>query len=246
MKQISLESETRTVGSKGHLRSIRVGGKIPATIYGLAEKAQTVSVNAKAFIKATTTDAGSNVVIKLNMGKNESTVLIKEVQRHITLHHPMHIDFKRISLKEKVEVHVPVHLEGDAPGVNVSGGDLEHLLREMHIRCLPTEIPSAIVVDISKLEIGQGIEVKDIKIPVGVEVLDAPDHGVVHVMAHKVVEEPTPEAAAIAVEGAAEPEVIAKGKKPEEGEAAKPAGGDAAATAKAAPKKDAPSKPTPK
>jgi large subunit ribosomal protein L25 len=129
-------------------------------------------------------------------------------------------------MSEKIEISVPIHVVGEAPGVKVSGGTLEHLTRSLKVRCLPSNIPQMVEVNVSTLEIGQSILVKDLKPIEGVEILTDVGLIVVNVVVPKVEEEVAP--AAAAVPGAAEPEVIAKGKKEEEGaegEAAKPAAG---------------------
>jgi len=211
-----MEGQVRQVSSKGELRQLRLQGRIPAVVYGGHEKSSVLSVDGKTLHKALTTEAGVNVVIQLKTGKSEDTVLVKEIQKQYLKHTPIHVDFQRISLKEKVEVHVPIHLIGTSMGVKDQGGVLEHVLREVDVRCVPTSIPSVFEVDISKLELNHSVFLKDISIPSDVELHGDLEQIVVHVVAPKIEEEPTPAAEGEA--GAEEPEVIAKGKKPEEGE----------------------------
>ena len=99
------------------------------------------------------------------------------------------MDFHRISLKQKIETRVPVHVKGEAPGVKVGGGVLEHLVREIRVRCLPTEIPASIDVDISSLQLNQGIRAKDLQLPTSVEILMDAESVVVHVLTVHIVEE---------------------------------------------------------
>ena len=122
-------------------------------------------------------------------------------------------------MTEKLEVMVPVHFEGEAPGVKLGGGILEHITREVRISCLPKDMPGAIMADISKLEIGQGVSVKDLKPLAGVEMLSDPNLLIANIVAPTILEE----TAVAAAPTAAEPEVIAKGKKPEEGAEGTPA-----------------------
>ncbi|MDO8733998.1 MAG: hypothetical protein Q7K21_02420, partial [Elusimicrobiota bacterium] len=112
------------------------------------------------------------------------------------------------------EISIPVVLIGDAPGVK-SGGVLSHIVRELKVKCLPADIPEKITVDISALEIGNTVLVKDLIVPKNVEILIAPDQIVANIVSPTILEEVTPAAGA---EAAAEPEVIGKGKKIEEGE----------------------------
>src|SRR5262249_38096380 len=145
-----------------------------------------------------------------------------------------HVDFQRISLKKEIEVKVPIKTVGDAPGVKLHGGILQHTLREIEIKCLPTAIPEALTIDISTLEMSHALHVSDIKGPAGITTVTGREQVLVSVVGPKAEEAP---AAAAATPGAAEPEVVAaKGKKEEEG-AAKPAAGEKAEKGKEAEKK---------
>jgi large subunit ribosomal protein L25 len=225
MQTIELTGQKRDLASKGALRSLRLKGQVPSVIYGGKKSSYPLTVNSKEF-QLLTKAHGSNVVVNLKVDSATETVLVKEVQKDMISREIIHIDFQRISLTDKIEVSVPLHVKGEAPGVKLSGGILEHILREVRVRCLPTAIPVAIDVDVSALQINQGLKMKDILPPAGVEVLTDPEHLVVNVVAPtELEEEPAPGAAPAATE----PEVIAKGKKPEEGEegAAAPAGKEA-------------------
>lgn len=175
-----------------------------------------MSLNAKEFLRAIRAH-GANLVMKLQVAGQSETVLVKEIQRHPLTHEPAHIDFLRISLKEEVEVTVPVKVVGIAPGVEVSGGILEQLRHEVSVRCLPTAIPEHLEIDVSSLEILQSVKAQDLKMPEGVDLIIEPDAIIAHVVAPTKIEEPEVPAEGV-VEETAEPEVIAKGKKPAEGE----------------------------
>lgn len=194
---------------------------VPAVFYGNKEKTQQLTVSVKNF-KEIMHSGGANVLINLKLKEGSKTAIIKEVQRDIISQEPIHIDFQAISLKEKVQVSVPLHILGTAPGVKLSGGILEHLMREVVIKCLPTEIPQKIDVDVSNLQIGNAILVKDLPKTEGVEMISNLGSIIVNVVSPTVIEEkPAEEAAAeAAVPTIAEPEVISKGKKEKEGEAA--------------------------
>ncbi|MBI4395641.1 MAG: 50S ribosomal protein L25 [Elusimicrobia bacterium] len=237
MQTVELTGNKREISTKGALRSLRVKGEIPAVVYGGADSSKTLSVNGKEFrqlLKA----HGTNMVVSLKLDSKTETVLVKQAQRDPLTRDFVHVDFQRISLTEKIEVSVPLRVKGEAPGVKLSGGILEHILREVKVTCLPTDIPHALDVDVSSLQINQGIKVKDLTLPKGIEMVTDAEHLVINIVSPKVEEAPAPAEAAAAA-GAAEPEVIAKGKKPEEGEegAAPAAGGKAAPAAggKAAP-----------
>jgi large subunit ribosomal protein L25 len=135
------------------------------------------------------------------------------------------------------QVAVPVHISGEAVGVKAHGGILEHLVREIKVRCLPGDIPQAISIDVTNLDIGASVFVKDLPVPQGVDLITGTGQVVLNVVAPKAEEEAAPAAEALAP---AAPEVIAKGKKEEEG-AAPAAGGKEGAPAAPA-KAEAPSK----
>lgn len=213
-EKFTLDSEARkSAVSKGEMKKLRASGKIPAVVYGDKENV-TLAVDAVKF-KSLLGKAGHNVIVTLNMpDKSAKTVLIKEVQKNVITRALSHIDFYQISMKKKIEISIPVVLIGDAPGVK-SGGVLSHIVRELKVKCLPTDIPEKITVDISSLEIGHAVTVKDLAMPKNIEVLVQPDQIVVNIVSPTILEEVVPGTPA---EAAAEPEVIGKGKKEEEGE----------------------------
>jgi len=232
MQRVELEVKPRELkdaqGTAHNLRELRESGWIPAVIYGQG-KPQSVVVESRAFYKAVQT-SGKNAIFTINVDGKKAPGIVKEIQWQVLTHKPIHIDFQRIDVNQKLELSIPVHVVGESPGVKNAGGILEHIQREIKVKCLPDDIPAGINVDVSKLEIGHSIKVAEITPPKGVEFITAGDHIVVNVVAPKVeeVKPATPTEGAAA--GAAEPEVITKGKKEEEG-----AEGAAAATPAAAP-----------
>lgn len=239
MQTVELKGKKRDLSTKGALRRLRTEGEVPAVVYGGQKSPSVLAVSNKE-LQALLKTHGANVLVNLKLDSQAETVLVKEVQRDILTRSFIHIDFQRISMTEKIEVSVPVHVKGEAPGVKLSGGILEHILRELRVRCLPADIPAALEADVSALQLNQGLRVKDIPLPKGLEVITEAEQLVVNIVAPTVLEE-TPAPGAAAAAGPAEPEVIAKGKKPEEGEesAAAPAKGAAPAKDAKAPGKEA-------
>jgi len=215
MKQVVLEAELRDVSK--NLNVLKNSGRIPAVFYGKNEKPVTISVDSKKFM-ALIEKEGANVIIELQLKDGKKTAIVKELQRHVLTQAPNHIDFQSISLTDKIEVMVPIHTEGVADGVKNFGGTMEHVIREIKVRCLPTEIPAKINVDVSALGIGQGITVANLPKLEGIEYVHDASSIVVNVLLQKVEEEKPADAAAAAAPAA--PEVISKGKKDAEGEAA--------------------------
>lgn len=235
MQRIDLEVKPRDLGEKDkkrNLNELRNEGWIPGTLYGNGKPVD-ISVDNRDFNKALHNQAGINALFNIKLGSETAVSVVKEIQRHVWKRNPIHVDFKRINMKETLTVNVPTHVVGEAPGVKNSGGILEHITREVRVRCLPDDIPASIDVDVTKLELGHGVKVKNLPALKGIEYLTIAETIVVNVVAPKVEEVKAPTPAEVAA-AAAQPEVIAKGKKDEEGAAAAPAGGGAAAAKPAA------------
>ncbi|MCK9582021.1 MAG: 50S ribosomal protein L25 [Endomicrobiales bacterium] len=216
MNEVLLEAQVREVGTKHKIAEIRNQGGIPCVVYGVGEKNIVITINAKSFDKLLHSGAGRNTIINLKIGSISKTAIVKEIQRDMLTQTPIHVDFHAISLQKKIEVSVPVHVIGIATGVKLSGGVMEHVLREIKVSCLPTEIPKSINVDVSALEIGQSITVKDLPEMKGVDLLEDASGILVNIVAPTILEEKPVESVA----GVPEPEVITKGKKDETAEGA--------------------------
>lgn len=248
MEEIKLTVEKRDgASSRKELSALRGASRIPGVIYGGDKPALQVALSEKELLAARR-KGGVNAILHLELGGKKETVIVKALQRHPVTDRLVHADFQRISMTEKIEARVPLHIVGEAPGVKNSGGILQHELRELRVRALPADIPQSIDVDVSKLELNMHLLVNELPVGKGIEVLDAADHMVVHVTQAKaeVVEAaPAAAAAAGAAEGAApaEPESSStKGKKDEEGklvkEQAKPGAAPAAEKGKEPAKKE--------
>ena len=215
MKEVLLKADVRDVASqtKHTVKELRAKGLIPAVLYGNQEKAQSVSVNSKVLLQIVKTE-GVNAIITLETSGGKKAAILKELQRDMITQNPIHADFLAISLKEKIEVSVPLHIEGVSNGVKNHGGLMETLLREIKISCLPTNIPQTITVDVTNLNVGDSITVATLPKLDGVEYTQEPSTLIVNVSAPRGEAEATAEAGA----EAAQPEVISKGKKDKEGE----------------------------
>ncbi len=224
MKQVSLSVEARATSGKSSNKVIRRDGRIPGVVYHRGEASKSVSLSSKELSQILHSDAGHNALINLTVAgeaarKDPRLVVLKEIQNHPVSGHPIHVDFLQISLTEKTRFVVPIVLKGDAVGVKTDGGVLEAPTREIAIRCLVTQLPEHIDVDITNLKLNQSIHVADVKLGQGMELMSDP-HAVVAHVAAPFVEKPVDETAAAATE----PERIEKPKKEVEGEAK---GGDA-------------------
>jgi large subunit ribosomal protein L25 len=225
MPVIPLTGAKRDMLGKGGARKARAAGQIPAVLYGHGETPIPVAIGSRDFEIALHKHEGGNPIVNLALAGSEYTALIRAVQYDPVTHAILHLDFQHISLTETVEVKVALHFEGLAIGVKDGGGILESIMRDVEVRCLPTAIPPSISVDVSRLNIGDSIHVSELVVP-NVVILTDPTAAIVTVVPPTVMEEKPAEEAAVA-EAPAEPEVIAKGKKEEEGEGGKEEGAKA-------------------
>lgn len=218
MEKISIQSITREETGKEAAKRLRREGFIPGIVYSKdinmpikLPRTQIKLLRAQHFSESTLIE----ISIENSKEKSPLTVVIKGVQFHPLTEEVVHIDFLRVSMTEKIKVKVPLVVKGEAKGVK-EGGILEQMLWDLEIEALPLDIPEKFEIDISPLDIGSSLHVKDIQIPEKVHVINAPGETILTVVA-KVEEEIEEEVAPEIAEEAAEPEVI-KEKKPTEEE----------------------------
>ena len=219
-KQVKLKAEPRTNVGRSAVRKLRARGLIPAVIYGGNDKPQPLQVATREINAMMSHASGENVLVELEIaGEGSSrTALVQEVQHSPVGGEIRHVDFHAVSMDEMIQAEVPLEPTGIAIGVKTFGGLLEQSLRALAIECLPGDLPDRITVDVSQLNIGDSIHVREIQLPSGVTAKVQPDLTAFSVVAPIAEEEPV---AAEAEAAAAEPEVITE--KKEEGEAAAPA-----------------------
>lgn len=217
MEKVSISAVTREgIGVKGTLSQIRAEKKVPAVVYGGHKEPVSVTVSVKDLEKIV--KAGKNTIVEIALNGENELALIKEIQYHAVTDNPIHADFQRVSMKDKMDVVVPLKLEGTPADVTNYGAIVEHILRELEVRALVSAIPHEIVLDITPMTINKGILAGDVKLPEGVELVTDKEAPVVHLMVPKEEEAP----AAPAADAAAQPESSStKGKKDEEGNLAK-------------------------
>ena len=216
IKTISLTAERRDTRGKGPARQMRMGGRIPATVYGRTRNAEALSLLATDIEQIISGGATASTVLSLEVGGKSENVLMREIQRHPVRQHVMHVDFYAIRAGETITVDVPIHLEGIPNGVRNSGGTLDQVLREITISVLPRYIPERINLDVLELEIGQSLHVRDLEVE-NVKIMTDSEATVCTVIAPRVEEEVVPAEGEIEeeVEGE-EPELIRKAKGEED------------------------------
>lgn len=215
MEKVTISAAAREgIGVKGALSKIRAEKNVPAVVYGGHKEPVSVTVSMKDLDKII--KAGKNTLVEVDLNGTKELALVKEVQYHAVTDKPIHADFQRVSMKDKMDVVVPIRLEGTCADIAQYGAIVEHIMREIEVRALVSAIPHEIVVDITPMTINKGIVAGDIKLPQGVELKTDAQAPVVHLAIPKDEETPAPAAAADAA--AAQPESSStKGKKDEEG-----------------------------
>lgn len=218
-KDITIVAEPRETRGKNEARRLRARGAAPAVVYGADRPPVAISVSPKEVTRILHSSAGHNTIFNLDVRGVETTpVMIVDWQADPTKENLLHVDLKRIDLSERISVKIPVHATGDAKGVKQQGGLLELVVREIEVECLPDDIPELFRIDVSELLIGQNIRAADIPMTGSLRLVSSPDAVLAHVVALRVTETAEPAAEVEAAPAAtAEPEVIKKGKKEEEG-----------------------------
>jgi len=214
-KQVKIKAEPRSEIGRSAARKLKARGVIPAVVYGGKDQPQPVQVSARDVNVMLSHAAGENILVELEIAGESRTALVQEIQHAPVGNNVLHIDFHAVSMDETLEAEVPLEPIGTANGVKNFGGLLEQSLRNLTVECLPRDLPDRITVDVSNLNIGDSIHVRDIPMPSGVVAKVQPDLTAFSVVAPAVEEEP----AAAAATAATGPEVITE-KKPAEGEGA--------------------------
>jgi large subunit ribosomal protein L25 len=180
METVILAVEPREARGKGGAHKLRRAGSIPAVLYGKGRETAALSVSETALRDALA--KGRHSVLAIETGGKTEYAVIKQIQQHPVRHQILHLDLLAVDLAVETELAVPVELVGESAGVR-SGGILDQLTREVTVRGLPREIPSSVQADISALEVGDHVNVKDLRVPPGVTVLDDPEALVASILA---------------------------------------------------------------
>jgi large subunit ribosomal protein L25 len=220
--ETKLEAERRSDHGKGVARKLRAAGRVPAVLYGHDQESIPLSVDSREMVHVLHSSGGSNVLLDLMVDGKPHLAMPREIQRDHIHNRLIHIDFLAVSRTSTITADVPVIEFGEAAGVK-EGGVVEHHLRDLRVECLPQDVPDQLDVDITELNIGDMIHVRDVVVPAGVTVLTNPDDAVLSVI--------TPAAlrteAELLLPGEEAPEVEVpegvEGEAPAEGEEAAPA-----------------------
>ena len=217
MSEMTLEVTRREKSGSGVAKKLRREGRIPAIVYGGDRDPVSISVGNKELsdlVRKGDHGIRSVFLLKLADSDQKRHAMIRDIQADPITRLPIHIDFVRVNMDEKVHVTVPIHIQGTPKGVKQSGGILDFQLREVEVECLPGDIPDEFVLDVSELDINDVLRVSDLSMPKGAELYDEDEERVVVTVSPKAVEEvEEPEEG---LEAPTEPELIGKGRDEDE------------------------------
>ena len=155
----------------GASRRLRNSGKTPGIIYGGTAEPQLIELDHNALWHAIKKEAFHSSVLDMELAGKTAQVLLRDLQIHPYKQQVLHIDFQRVSAKQKITMKIPLHYSGEEESTAVKTDKclVNHILTELEVSCLPADLPEAIKVDLSKLEKGSTLTLKDIELPKGVE-----------------------------------------------------------------------------
>ena len=168
---IEISATTRKAQGTGASRRLRKADLVPGIVYGTGD-ATMIELDHNTLYFALKKEAFHASVLSLDLDGKKESVLLRDFQMHPFRQQVQHIDFQRVDAKKKIHMKVPLHfLNAEiCPGVKLSGGIVTHVLNELEIVCLAADLPAAIEVDLTALDITHSVHVSDVKLPKGVEV----------------------------------------------------------------------------
>ena len=168
MKFVAFERAKQGTGASRRLRN---AGKVPGIVYGGEGEPQLIELDHNALWQAIKKEAFHSTVLDMELAGKTAKVLLRDLQIHPFQQQILHIDFQRVSAKQKIHMKIPLHYSGqeESNAVKIDKALVNHILNELEVSCLPADLPEAINIDLSKLEKGATLTLKDIALPKGVE-----------------------------------------------------------------------------
>jgi large subunit ribosomal protein L25 len=228
---VDLQAKERSERGKNAARRLRASGMVPAVLYGGDGDATALAVPDK-IVDYTLHHMGDNALYDIDLGSGGSTARIVDVQRDPVSGRLVHVDFAPVNMRERIEVTVPLHVVGEAPGTE-EGGVLQQVAYEVHVESLPGDIPQELTIDVSSLGMGENLTLADVALPEGVTLISDPEEVAATVTVPTEITEEDLEAAGVVeeepeegepVEGEEVPEEGAEGEEPSPEEGEGPAG----------------------
>ena len=171
-EQVNLSAAERNSEGKSSNRNLRRSGFIPGVVYGGKEEPKKISIMEKDIVKASEVAGFATQILRISIEGKEVDVVIKEIQRHPATSRVLHADFMRVDPDSKITLVVPIRTLNDenCVGVKASGGQINHLINDVEISCLASNLPEQLEIDVLELDIGDTVSLSEIKLPEGVEI----------------------------------------------------------------------------
>jgi large subunit ribosomal protein L25 len=222
---VDLQARPREERGKNAARRLRASGMLPAVLYGDGDGASTALAVPDRVVDYTLQHIGDNALYDIDLGAGGSTARIVDVQRDPVSGRLLHVDFAPVDMQQRIEVTVPLHVVGEAPGTE-EGGVLQQVAYEVQIETLPGDIPQELTLDVSSLGMNENLTLADLRLPEGITLVSDPEEVAAIVTAPTEITEEELEAAGVVEEepeealeeGEEAPEAAEGEEEPEEGE----------------------------
>jgi large subunit ribosomal protein L25 len=215
---VDLQAKLREERGKNAARRLRASGMLPAVLYGDGDGASTALAVPDRVVDYTLQHMGDNALYDIDLGAGGSTARIVDVQRDPVSGRLLHVDFAPVDMLERIEVTVPLHIVGEAPGAE-EGGVLQQVAYEVQIETLPGDIPQELTLDVSSLGMNENLTLADLRLPDGITLVSDPEEVAAIVTAPTEITEEELEAAGVVEEEPEEGEEAAEeAEREEEGE----------------------------
>jgi large subunit ribosomal protein L25 len=217
---VDLQAKEREDRGKNAARRLRASGMVPAVLYGDGSEAggSTALAVPDKVVDYTLQHLGDNALYDIDLGAGGSTARIVDAQRDPVSGRLIHVDFAPVNMRERIEITVPLHVVGEAPGAE-EGGVLQQVAYEVQIETLPGDIPQELTLDVSSLGMNENLTLADLDLPDGIILISDPEEVAATVTAPTEITEEDLEAAGVVEEPEeGEPEEGEEGAAPEEGE----------------------------
>ena len=171
-EQVSLTASERESEGKSANRNLRRSGYIPGVLYGGKDEPKRISIMEKDIVKANEIAGFATQILQITMEGKDVDVVVKEIQRHPATSRILHADFMRVDPDSKITLVVPIRTLNDENciGVKVSGGQVNHLINDIEVSCLASNLPEYLEIDVQEMDIGDTVSLSEIKLPEGVEI----------------------------------------------------------------------------
>ena len=215
-----VEAEVRTGKGTAASRRARRAGQVPVVVYGGGEDEQYLLVDHNKIYRQLEVESFHSALVQLHVGDDLQRAILRDVHRHPYKQQVLHLDFQRVSRKDKITMHIPFHFMGEeeAPGVKLEAGIMTHNMTGIDVSCLGSDLPEYIEVDVSILDMGESVHLSDVKLPEGVEFASTVQDSELELAVASVLAPKKPQTEEVVDEEGVEGEEGAEGEAaPEEG-----------------------------